>query len=341
MRNDAEAVITSKLTEDFGRAARHPELGAAQARFGPVTVTALAALPRSAAYNKARGFRHQDDQPGGGEPGGGEPGGGEPGGGEPGRGEPGGGEPGGGEPRGGEPRAGDPGAGQRGVGARRGGDDQDGDRLAAVRAFFYRAGVPPAVEVWAGDASAALGYRLARAGFYAAEVSATLAAMPGRAVPARDPDLKAPGPDVPGLEPEVRELAAGDDDAVYLDTLFDGYELGAAQARLHRMMMAVEHRSPRLRRYLAYLDGRPAAAGALYVAGRQCYLAGAATIPALRGRGGQSALIRRRLQDAAAVADQVVVTTAFGSPSQANLERLGFAMVHTRALWRVLDEPGP
>jgi hypothetical protein len=35
----------------------------------------------------------------------------------------------------------------------------------------------------------------------------------------------------------------------------------------------------------------------------------------------------------------VVVTTAFGSPSQANLQRLGFALVHTRALWRRLGEP--
>jgi hypothetical protein len=105
-------------------------------------------------------------------------------------------------------------------------------------------------------------------------------------------------------------------------------------------MMAIEHRSPRLRRYLAYASGRPAAAGGLYAAGRQCYLAGAATVPGLRGRGCQGALIRRRLRDAAAVADQVVVTTAFGSPSQANLERLGFAVVHTRTLWRRLGEPG-
>ena len=208
----------------------------------------------------------------------------------------------------------------------RGFSAHDGARLSEICAFFDRAGVPPVIEVGAGDASAPLGQRLARAGFYAAEVNATLAAAAA----------SAPGPD-PGVE--VRELAADADDAIYLDTLFEGYGLGGDDARISRIMMAIEHRTPGLRRYLAYAGGRPAAAGGLYAAGRQCYLAGAATVPGLRGRGCQSALIRRRLRDAAAVADQVAVTTAFGSPSQANLERLGFAVVQTRTLWRRLDEP--
>jgi hypothetical protein len=256
----AETVISGKLSDDFARAAGHPELGAAQARFGRTIATRLAARPQHPAYNKARGF-----------------------------------------------------------------SAQDGARLAEICAFFDRAAVPPVIEVWAGDAGAQLGQRLARAGFYAAEVSATLAA------PAGGP--AAPGPD---SELDVRELAAGADDTVYLDTLFEGYGLGGDDARVSRTMMAIEHRTPGLRRYLAYAGGRPAAAGGLYAAGRQGYLAGAATVPGLRGRGGQSALIRRRLRDAAAVADQVAVTTAFGSPSQANLERLGFAIVHTRTLWRRL-----
>ena len=203
----------------------------------------------------------------------------------------------------------------------------DGARLAEIVAFFDRAGVPPVIEVWAGDAGADLGRGLARAGFYAAEVNATLATVPGTRRPGRR------GPDA---EVEVRELAAGADDTVYLDTLFEGYGLGGDEQRVSRTMMAIEHRTPGLRRYLAYAGGRPATAGGLYLAGGQAYLAGAATVPDLRGRGGQGALIARRRRDAAAAAGQVVVTTAFGSPSQANLERLGFGIVHTRALWRRL-----
>jgi N-acetylglutamate synthase-like GNAT family acetyltransferase len=205
---------------------------------------------------------------------------------------------------------------------------EDAGHLAAICTFFEQAGVPPHIEVWAGDASAPLGRCLAEAGFYAAEVGATLVASVEGSLRAY-----APNPRV-----QVRQVEG--DDTVYLDTLFEGYGLGGQATRIQRAMMTIEHRSPHLRRYLAYLDGHPAAAAGLFTTRQRCYLAGAATLPGMRGQGCQSALIRRRLQDAAAMSGQsVVVTTAFGSPSQANLQRLGFALVHTRALWRRLGEP--
>ena len=208
----------------------------------------------------------------------------------------------------------------------RGFNVDDVDRLPAVCAFFANAGLPPLIEVWAGDASATLGRRLADAGFYAAEVNATLRAEPGRSA-STAPDHR---------RIDIRELATGEDDAVYLDTLFRGYGLGSGSVSAERTMMAIEHRSTRLRRYLGYLDGQPAAAAALYTTPTGTYFAGAATIPAMRNQGCQSALIQQRLQDAATVAQPAVVTTAFGSPSQANLQRHGFRIVHTRALWRPL-----
>ncbi|WP_203920822.1 hypothetical protein [Rugosimonospora africana] len=197
--------------------------------------------------------------------------------------------------------------------------------LPAIRSFFTDVGISPLIEVWAGHASATLGRHLAGAGFYAAEVNATLRAT-------------ASGSSVPALEtePEIRELSNGEDDSIYLETLFDGYGLNSETASAQRAMMAIEHRSPRLRRYLAYVDDRPAAAAALYTTPQAAYFAGAATIPAMRNRGCQSALIRRRLRDTRA--GQVVVTTAFGSPSQANLRRLGFTIEHTRTLWRPLTQ---
>jgi hypothetical protein len=257
--DEVESVITAKVDEDFARAVEDPGLAAAKARFGRTVATRLGALPGHPAYNKARGFNHDD-------------------------------------------------AGQ----------------LEAICAFYTDAGLPPLIEVWAGDASAALEGRLAHAGFYAAEVNATLGARPGRCAPATAPD--------PGIV--IRELAATDDDTVYLDTLFRGYGLGTGALPAQRAMMAIEHRSPHLRRYLAYLDGQVAAAAALHLTQRGGYLTGAATVPAMRRHGCQSALIRRRLCDAAATARQVVVTTAFGSPSQANLQRLGLRIIHTRTLWR-------
>jgi GNAT superfamily N-acetyltransferase len=60
--------------------------------------------------------------------------------------------------------------------------------------------------------------------------------------------------------------------------------------------------------YLAYDGETPVACGALYVHGRHGWLGQAATLPAHRRRGAQSALIAARIRAAAAAGAEVVVT---------------------------------
>jgi hypothetical protein len=97
-------------------------------------------------------------------------------------------------------------------------------------------------------------------------------------------------------------------------------------------------RGTAVRRYLARVNGEPAAAASLYLDPHGCLLSGAATLPQFRRRGCQSALITRRLTDARTLTDLAVVTTAFGSASQSNLERAGFRQTHTRTAWRPLHQ---
>ena len=62
-------------------------------------------------------------------------------------------------------------------------------------------------------------------------------------------------------------------------------------------------------------------------------LTGAATVPAHRRRGVQTALLSARLADAAAAGgDIAVVTTQPGSKSQQNVQRRGFDLLYTRAV---------
>jgi len=90
---------------------------------------------------------------------------------------------------------------------------------------------------------------------------------------------------------------------------------------------------PGVRRYLARREGAPAGAANLRLDGGVAILAGSATLPAHRRRGVQSALLARRLQDARdAGADLVVVTTAPGTQSQANMMKAGFALAYARAV---------
>lgn len=62
-------------------------------------------------------------------------------------------------------------------------------------------------------------------------------------------------------------------------------------------------------------------------------LAGSATLASHRRQGVQSALLAMRLRDArAAGATLAVITTAPGTQSQANVMRLGFSLVYSRAV---------
>jgi GNAT superfamily N-acetyltransferase len=79
------------------------------------------------------------------------------------------------------------------------------------------------------------------------------------------------------------------------------------------------------------VGGEDAGAGALWVDGELGWLLGDATLPHLRGRGVQSALLSARCALAEAAGCTLAVTEARpGSTSQRNMERLGFSVVYTR-----------
>jgi len=86
-------------------------------------------------------------------------------------------------------------------------------------------------------------------------------------------------------------------------------------------------------RYVALRDGVIAGGAGLRMAEGVAQLTGAATAPAHRRRGIQSALLSARLADAAAAdCDIAVVTTQPGSKSQENAQRRGFDLLYTRAV---------
>jgi len=87
-------------------------------------------------------------------------------------------------------------------------------------------------------------------------------------------------------------------------------------------------------RYAALRDGIMAGGAGMRLAeGGVAQFTGAATLPAHRRRGVQTALLAARLADAAAAdCDIAVVTTQPGSKSQQNVQRHGFDLLHTRAI---------
>jgi GNAT superfamily N-acetyltransferase len=91
-------------------------------------------------------------------------------------------------------------------------------------------------------------------------------------------------------------------------------------------------------RYVALRDGVVAGGAGVRMADGVAQLTGAATAPAHRRRGVQSALLAARLTDAAAGGcDLAVVTTQPASRSQQNVQRRGFDLLYTRAV--LVKEP--
>ncbi len=90
--------------------------------------------------------------------------------------------------------------------------------------------------------------------------------------------------------------------------------------------------------FLAKLEGKPIAAGALSINGRVGLLAGACTIPAARKQGAQLALLDSRLRLAAKRGCDIAMMCAQpGSASQRNAERHGFRIAYTRIKWGLTD----
>jgi GNAT superfamily N-acetyltransferase len=86
-------------------------------------------------------------------------------------------------------------------------------------------------------------------------------------------------------------------------------------------------------RYMARRDGEIAGGASLRMGGGIAQLCGAATLPAHRRRGVQTALLLARLDLArAAGCDLAVVTTQPGSKSQQNVQRQGFELLYARAV---------
>jgi GNAT superfamily N-acetyltransferase len=89
--------------------------------------------------------------------------------------------------------------------------------------------------------------------------------------------------------------------------------------------------------FLAELDGRPGATGALSIHEEVALFGGASTIPEMRHRGLQRALLDARMAYASEQkCDLAMMVTEAGSQSQRNAERVGFRIAYTRTKWRLL-----
>jgi GNAT superfamily N-acetyltransferase len=88
--------------------------------------------------------------------------------------------------------------------------------------------------------------------------------------------------------------------------------------------------------FLAEMEGQPGAAGVLCIHDGVALFGGAATIPEMRRRGLQAALLEARMRYAFDHGcDLAMMGAEVGSNSQRNAERQGFRVAYTRTKWRL------
>ena len=90
--------------------------------------------------------------------------------------------------------------------------------------------------------------------------------------------------------------------------------------------------------FLAEIDEKPGAAAVLCVHEGVALFGGSATIPELRRRGLQGALLRARMRHAFDCGcDLAMMVAEPGSNSQRNAERSGFRIAYTRTKWQLIQ----
>jgi GNAT superfamily N-acetyltransferase len=210
------------------------------------------------------------------------------------------------------------------------------DRLRAVEERFLERGAALQAEV-STVADPAFAAELTRRGY----ILQGFENVSGRAITSRDA-----GDD----RSDVIEVALSDDDdlAHWLAVMITGFlqpDLQGVQAEPLPPRETLERALgdtfgiPGLRRYAARVDGQLAGVATLCLDEGFGQLCGAATLPAFRRRGVQTALLRRRLADAFDErCELALMTTQPGSKSEENGQRQGFQLLYSRAL--LVRHPG-
>jgi len=198
--------------------------------------------------------------------------------------------------------------------------------LDAIERFFFERGAPAQHEVSPMAGFAALDLLCVR-NYRPIEISSVLYKPVEKPSPAHGAvSVRVIGPEEERLWADIGARGWADEHPELIGFL---RELGAVYA-------ARQH-SPC---FLGAIDDRPGAAAALCLHEGVALFAGAATVPEMRRRGLQAALLEERMRYAFDHGcDLAMMVAEAGSNSQRNAERQGFRIAYTRTKWR-LDCPG-
>jgi hypothetical protein len=190
--------------------------------------------------------------------------------------------------------------------------------------WYREHGIKPTFEMVPGHYAESLGLALTRLGFFQSGFHVSLIGEPAKADRAGDPVT-------------IDRVTTADTMEDYLDAYVAGWGIAEKDQGQFRVNVRPWLNQAGWSLYVGRLNGQPAAAATLFVQDGVGYLADATTSPVFRRRGFQSALLRRRISDAAAAGvDTVFSGAAPFSTSHRNMERIGMRVQFVRSLWTAI-----
>ncbi len=197
--------------------------------------------------------------------------------------------------------------------------------LESIEQFFLKRGAPVLHEVSPFAGTAALSFLCAR-GYRPIELSNVLYRMvenPAAEATSTNITVRVTGPEEAQLWSSVSAKGWSHDHP----------ELADFMLQFSALTLARENNVS----FLAEIDGQPGAAGVLCLHEGVALFGGAATVPELRRRGLQAALMAARMRYACEQGcDLAMMVAEAGSGSQHNAERKGFRVAYTRTKWRLV-----
>ena len=121
---------------------------------------------------------------------------------------------------------------------------------------------------------------------------------------------------------------------ILADIHVKGFEFQGEEAEFEHTIVEEGYKDKGFNCYVAKIGDRVIGSGALYIHEDIGIMFGGATIPEFRGKGGQRTMLEYRINEALNMGCKTLISqTDLFSPSQRNLERVGFHIACNRARW--------
>ena len=199
--------------------------------------------------------------------------------------------------------------------------DEDETEVIHIIEYYKDRGIPVRFELAPTHVSSDLLSYLSEAGLYQTDFHTTLYGAISHELEPINPKVN------------IRKLKKNEFDK-FADIYTQGFQMPAFLKTGIAQNNEVLYDNENWSFYLASVENEPAGIGVLFIKEGIATLAAAATVPHLRNKGIQSALITERINQADILGSKLVVGQAtFGSISQNNMERAGMKVAYTKAIW--------